>query len=181
MRVMLVRERMGDVSKLESHMKTTLTTLVRVGFVTLSVLAQPGLERGRDQSSVLQRDQSGMEELVPQFNSDQAQILIRYGLRGARARSSPASPDIAVLTPPLTTTSSSRARSPPTLRHVARSGMALAIRPARRSRTSAPPMRSSARCSPRSHWPMRRKARAACSYRAPEKLSLTEAMKLRAS
>jgi molybdate transport system substrate-binding protein len=114
-------------------MKTTLTTFVRAGFVTLSVLAQPGLASAAEIKVLCSNAiKAVMEELVPQFEqATRHKVLIRYGLSAALERQIEAGEpfDIAVLTPPLIDNLVKQGKiAADTRATLARSGMALAIR-----------------------------------------------------
>ena len=114
-------------------MKTKLTTFVLAGFVTLTVLAQPGLASAAEIKVLCSNGiKAVMEELVPQFEqATRHKILIRYGLSAALKRQIEAGEpfDIAVLTPPLIDDLVKQGKIAGDSRAtLARSGMALAIR-----------------------------------------------------
>jgi molybdate transport system substrate-binding protein len=114
-------------------MKTKLTTFLLAGFVTLTVLAEPGLA-GAAEIKVLCSNgiKAVMEELVPRFEqATRHTITIRYGLSAALERQIEAGEpfDIAVLTPPLIDDLVKQGKiAGDTRATLARSGMALAIR-----------------------------------------------------
>jgi molybdate transport system substrate-binding protein len=114
-------------------MRTKLTTCVRVVFVTLTVLAQPGLASAAEIKVLCSNGiKAVMDELVPQFEqATKHKILIRYGLSAALKRQIDAGEpfDIAVLTPPLIDDLVKQGKIAGDARTtLARSGMALAIR-----------------------------------------------------
>ena len=114
-------------------MKTKLTTFVLGGFVTLTMLAQPGLARAAEIKVLCSNGiKAVMEELVPQFErATRHTIAIRYGLSAALKREIEAGEplDIAVLTPPLIDDLAKQGKiAGDTRATLARSGMALAIR-----------------------------------------------------
>ena len=114
-------------------MKTKLTTFVLAAFVTLTVLAQPGLANAAEIKVLCSNGiKAVMEELVPQFEqATRHKILIRYGLSAALKRQIEAGEpfDIAVLTPPLIDDLVKQGKiAGDTRTTLARSGMAVAIR-----------------------------------------------------
>lgn len=114
-------------------MKLKLTACVLAGFVTLTVLAQPGLANAAEIKVLCSNGiKAVMEELVPQFEqATRHKVTVRYGLSAALKRQIEAGEpfDIAVLTPPLIEDLITQGKiAGGTRATLARSGMALAIR-----------------------------------------------------
>jgi molybdate transport system substrate-binding protein len=114
-------------------MNMKFTTLALTAFMTLTVLAQPGVASAAEIKVLCSTGiKAVMEELVPQFEqATRHKVVVRYGLAAVLKRQIEAGEpfDIAVLTPPLIDDLISQGKITGDTRvMLARSGMALAIR-----------------------------------------------------